>query len=191
MTWDRKAAGPSFDGGGAAREAELGAEQGREREDLGVTAGRCRDAAWTTLALSMTGLSAIYDPKKRVSVLCDNKSMQEWRAEAIIWTRMRRKWLEKEPTFDGAKLTTRSRKLRHAARRHGIGRGYGKCLCLGTGDSPNLVEVRLPHQLHALFHCGHVERPQVVCTAAGRERVCICIMCSRGSCGDSCCRCLG
>jgi hypothetical protein len=46
----------------------LGAETGREPGDFGVTAERCSEACLTKFALSMTGFSAINDPKSRTSV---------------------------------------------------------------------------------------------------------------------------
>ena len=107
-TCDRMPAAPSFDGACTARGALLGAEEGQERDVFGVAA--CRDAALTTLALSMTGLSAIYDPTG-VSTGMINKLMQQQRAGGMRLAANAREWHEKEPTFDGAKLTTRRRKL--------------------------------------------------------------------------------
>ena len=46
----------------------LGAETGREPGDFGVTAERCSEVCLTKFALSMTGFSAINDPKSRTSV---------------------------------------------------------------------------------------------------------------------------
>ena len=69
LTCERVGPGPPFDGGGATLEAVPGADDGREREDLGVAAERCREASMTMLALSITGFSAMKDPENYVRVV--------------------------------------------------------------------------------------------------------------------------
>jgi hypothetical protein len=52
----------------ANRAVLLGAEEGREPEDFGVPAERCSEDCLTMFALSMTGLSAMKDPKRTTRV---------------------------------------------------------------------------------------------------------------------------
>ncbi len=68
LTWDRTAAEPLLGWEVANLEVLLGAEEAREPEDFGVAAERCCEACLTMFALSMTGLSAIKDPKNTLGV---------------------------------------------------------------------------------------------------------------------------